>query len=212
MASGRQSDIIDVLHHPNASAEGNLTVRALNKLLAILMATILSVLFLAGCSASRLGVLPVVKVGLIAPFEGPQRAAAYECLFAVKSAIKEYNEASRGIGPLVELVALDDSLSVEDADKRKVMQQMTIDPAVLGVVGPWMTESEKDTELTRGDAQEAAPPVFIFPTADHDTSSSTSRARWAYEATKTLLKAIRAAHLESELTRQQVEDRLRASR
>ena len=156
--------------------------------------------------------LPVVKVGLIAPFEGPQRTAAYECLSAVKSAIKESNEASRDVGPLVELVALNDSLSTGHADKRRVIQQMTIDPAVLGVVGPWMAEAESNTGLARGGSQEVAPPLIIPPQQDLNAFSSTSRAKWAYEATKTLLEAIRAAHLESKLTRQEVDARLRTSR
>jgi len=85
-------------------------------------------------------VLPMVKVGLVAPFEGPQRTIAYDTLFAVKLAIERYNEKVRHTGgPLVELVSLDDGGRAENSQQQA--HEMAVDPAVLGVVGPWSVET-----------------------------------------------------------------------
>jgi hypothetical protein len=85
-------------------------------------------------------VLPMVKVGLVAPFEGAQRTMAYDALFAVKLAIERYNEQVRHTGgPLVELVSLDDGGRPENS--RQQAQEMAVDPVVLGVVGPWSVET-----------------------------------------------------------------------
>jgi len=178
-------------------------------LCCILFTTTLSLAHLVGCSAPAAGVLPVVKVGLIAPFEGPQRAAAYECLFSVKLAIKEYNESSRDVGPLVELVALNDSLQPVDAAKRRALQQMIIDPVVLGVIGPWMEETDEYMEPGNTGCRPKDLPLLVPQATD---VSSISQTRWAYNATKTLLLAIRGAHLESDLSRQNVERKLRTSK
>lgn len=49
----------------------------------------------------------MTKLGLIAPFEGRQRAIGYEALYAVKLALREQNAAGGVAGWSVELVALD---------------------------------------------------------------------------------------------------------
>jgi len=89
-------------------------------------------------------VLPMVKVGLVAPFEGPQRIMAYDTLFAVKLAIERYNEKVRHTGgPLVELVSLDDGGRPENS--RRQAQEMAVDPVLLGVVGPWSVETARSS-------------------------------------------------------------------
>lgn len=94
------------------------------------------------CSACSTpgSVLPVVKIGLVAPFEGPQRAMAYDALFATKLALRRFNEQQRNAGgPLVELVALnDDGQAIRS---RQVAQEMAVDPAIVGVIGPWSAEA-----------------------------------------------------------------------
>ncbi len=115
------------------------------------------------------------------------------------------------LAPLVELVVLNDSPLYRRVDRQRVMQQMSIDPAVLGVVGPWMTEMGGTAGPHWNGDQALRPPVLIFPLTDHNAFSTASRARWAYDATKRLLDAIRTTYLESRLTRQSVEDRLRAN-
>jgi ABC-type branched-subunit amino acid transport system substrate-binding protein len=86
--------------------------------------------FLAACSAST---APVVKIGLVAPFEGRFRAVGYEAIYAARLAIREINSTGGVNGFRVELFALDDGgdpgMAVEQARK------LAIDPQVVAVVG-----------------------------------------------------------------------------
>jgi branched-chain amino acid transport system substrate-binding protein len=76
---------------------------------------------------------PIVKVGLVAPFEGLYRPLGYEVLYAVKLAIQERN-ASGGVGGyMVELVALNDDNEPAEAAQRA--REMAVDPDVMGVIG-----------------------------------------------------------------------------
>lgn len=163
-------------------------------------------IFLASCSLPRVNIVPVVKVGLVAPFEGPYRAIAYESLFAVKLALKEHNDMNHTAGPLVELVALNDNFQPADA-KRQALQ-MVMDPAVLGVVGPWMGKSIK---LNNEIYQETDLSIlYPFSLNNEEVSFSESRSEWTYNTTTALLLAIREAHLESNLTRQGVKEKLKS--
>ena len=65
----------------------------------------LSPLFLSACSAST---QPVVKIGLVAPFEGRYRPIGYEAIYAARLAIREINARGGINGHRIELVALDD--------------------------------------------------------------------------------------------------------
>ena len=89
----------------------------------------MSVLLLSGCVLPQ-STPPVVKIGLIAPFEGLGRPLGYEVLYAVKLALQERNVA----GYRVALVALND-----DDDARHAARQarkLDVDDDVLGVIGP----------------------------------------------------------------------------
>jgi ABC-type branched-subunit amino acid transport system substrate-binding protein len=103
-------------------------------------------LLLGGCGAGpdcgrvprALGLcstLPVIKVGLVAPFEGRYRSLGYEVLYAVKLAVRERNAAGGVAGYMVELVALDDG---EDAASRRFLaRKFAVDAQVMGVIGPF---------------------------------------------------------------------------
>lgn len=85
-----------------------------------------------GCTAPG-STKPIVKVGLVAPFEGLYRPLGYEVLYAVKLAIRERNASGGVAGYMVELVALND-----DNDPAVAAQQareMAVDPDVVGVIG-----------------------------------------------------------------------------
>jgi branched-chain amino acid transport system substrate-binding protein len=89
---------------------------------------------LNGCVFSTsLGALPTLKIGLVAPFEGLDRALGYEVLFAVKLAIQERNQNGGLNGYRVELVALNDF--DDPADAALQARALRADPDVLGVVG-----------------------------------------------------------------------------
>jgi branched-chain amino acid transport system substrate-binding protein len=97
------------------------------------LALITTALLLAGCAFPG-STKPVVKIGLIAPFEGLERGLGYEVLYATKLAIRERN-ASDGVGgTMMELIALDDSAGPDAAAQAAKM--LTVDPKVMGVIGP----------------------------------------------------------------------------
>jgi branched-chain amino acid transport system substrate-binding protein len=74
-----------------------------------------------------------LKIGLVAPFEGTQRASGYEVLFAVKLAVQERNQAGGLAGYQVELVALNDFGEAGPAPLQA--KALIADPDVVGVVG-----------------------------------------------------------------------------
>ncbi|MCP5097251.1 MAG: ABC transporter substrate-binding protein, partial [Chloroflexi bacterium] len=60
---------------------------------------------LIGCAS----VAPVVKIGLVGPFEGQHRAVGYDVIYSARLAVREINAAGGIGGHRVALVALDDS-------------------------------------------------------------------------------------------------------
>lgn len=90
--------------------------------------------FLGGCVLPQ-SAKPVVKIGLVAPFEGRYRSLGYETLYAVRWAVRERNEAGGVSGYLVELAALDDG--DDPAVSAFQAREFAADPAIMGVVGPF---------------------------------------------------------------------------
>lgn len=92
---------------------------------------------------------PVVKIGLVAPFEGRYRNLGYEVIYAVRLAVREANAAGGVAGYSVELTALDDSgdpeMAIEQAHK------LATDPQVAAVLGHWLdaTTAAAATEYER---------------------------------------------------------------
>ena len=81
------------------------------------------------------GTRPVIKIGLVAPFEGRYRSLGYEVLYAVKWAVGQRNESGGVGGYMVELAALNDG---DDAASSALQaRKLAIDPDVMGVVGPF---------------------------------------------------------------------------
>ncbi|MDM8528411.1 branched-chain amino acid ABC transporter substrate-binding protein [Anaerolineales bacterium HSG24] len=94
----------------------------------------IALLCLIGCQT----VPPTVKIGLMAPFEGTDRALGYEALFATKLAIQERNELGGINGYQIELIALNDFNHPEKAVQQA--KALLADPDVLGVVGHFSTD------------------------------------------------------------------------
>lgn len=89
----------------------------------------------AGCTR----VSPVVKIGLVAPFEGRHRSLGYDVIYSARLAIREANAAG-GIGDYrVTLVALDDFGDPEIAAESAA--SLVIDPGVVAAVGHWLPET-----------------------------------------------------------------------
>jgi len=114
----------------------------------------------------------VVKIGLVGSFEGLYRTYGYEALYAVKAALAEWNERGGVAGHPVELVALDDSGSPEQA--RRQPSELAADPDVLGVVGHCLRHT---TDAALAEYARSGLPL-VSPTAWTDTSHS----EWVYFA------------------------------
>jgi branched-chain amino acid transport system substrate-binding protein len=111
---------------------------------------VLCIMSLAGCAlpgSSR----TVLKVGLVAPFEGWYRSRGHDVLWAVRLAIREANDRGGVAGHRVELVALDDHLDPHWARQRA--RELAADPAVMGVVGylsPTTAEAARSVHAAAG--------------------------------------------------------------
>lgn len=86
-------------------------------------------LCLSACASTQ----PVIKIGLVAPFEGRFRAIGYEAVYAARLAIREINARGGARGYRIELVALDDR--GEDERASEAARQLVIDPQVVAVIG-----------------------------------------------------------------------------
>lgn len=90
---------------------------------------------LCGCASVK----PVVKIGLVAPFEGRQRAIGYDAIYAARLAVREINQAGGVGGYRVALVALDDRAEGELAEQTAA--SLALDPDVVAVVGHYVPET-----------------------------------------------------------------------
>ncbi|MFQ5944640.1 MAG: branched-chain amino acid ABC transporter substrate-binding protein [Anaerolineae bacterium] len=92
---------------------------------------ILAVGSVYGCIAR--GSPPLVKIGLVAPFEGDYRPLGYDALNGVRMAVRERNAEGGGLGRRVEVVALDDH--GEPSEARRQAAELALDPLIFGAIG-----------------------------------------------------------------------------
>jgi ABC-type branched-subunit amino acid transport system substrate-binding protein len=85
---------------------------------------------------------PVIKIGLVAPFEGRYRDVGYEVIYAVRLAVREANAAGGVAGYGVELTALDDS--GDPASAAEQARKLGTDPQIAGVIGDWLDATTLD--------------------------------------------------------------------
>lgn len=100
--------------------------------------TLLS-LVLVSCAPVR----PVVKIGLLAPFEGLYRRTGYQALEAMRAALSEAAPAAMDFMPL----ALDASADVE-----RSAQKLLADPSVGAVIGPFTPQAVSQAQAAVADA------------------------------------------------------------
>jgi len=85
-------------------------------------------------------VLPhVLKIGLVAPFEGRYRYVGYDAIYAARLAVREINAAGGVAGWMLELVAYDDRADPELA--RTTARNLVIDSDVVAVIGHYRQAS-----------------------------------------------------------------------
>jgi ABC-type branched-subunit amino acid transport system substrate-binding protein len=87
---------------------------------------------------------PIVKIGVIAPFEGAGRPLGYAVLPAIKAVVAEANASGQLGRYQVLVVAFNDDLHGPTAAAQA--KALALDPEVLAVVGPWTAETAAAAE------------------------------------------------------------------
>jgi len=136
-------------------------------------------LLLIGLSACA-SVRPVVKIGLVAPFEGRYRAIGYDAIYSARLAVREINEAGGIGGYRVALVALDDRGDPELA--RETAAALAVDPAVVAVVGHYLPDTTAAASEVYAKAGLPLLPAGTPPFAAHDPADLPGNFRDAYTA------------------------------
>lgn len=135
-----------------------------------------ALLLLASCSS----VAPVVKVGLVAPFEGRERAVGYDAIYAARLAVRELNEAGGVGGYRVALVALDDGGQTDLA--QQTAASLAIDPGVVAVVGHFLPATTSAALPVYAESGLATLAIGPEPFAPADPTSLSPDFIAAYEA------------------------------
>jgi hypothetical protein len=99
----------------------------------------LLLILLSGCIAQT---QPVVKIALLAPFEGRYRDIGYQALYAARLALAESNT------PHVHLLAIDDGGSIATAKDRAQAIQNDPTTAITLALGPFATAPDVQQEFT----------------------------------------------------------------
>jgi ABC-type branched-subunit amino acid transport system substrate-binding protein len=102
------------------------------------LAGIVLVLLLVSACASR-NAAPVVKLGVIAPFEGAGRPLGYAVLPVVKDVVAQANQREAFGRYRVAVVAFNDDL--DPATAAQQAQALALDGDVLAVLGPFTLET-----------------------------------------------------------------------
>lgn len=125
-------------------------------------------------------VAPVVKIGLVAPFEGENRAIGYDTIYSARLAVREINEAGGVGGHRIALVALDDSSDIGLAQENA--KSLVVDPKVVAVVGHWLPETTAVSAPIYKQANLALIPVGQPPFLKASPELLPHEFRAAYEA------------------------------
>jgi ABC-type branched-subunit amino acid transport system substrate-binding protein len=83
--------------------------------------------------------IPVVKIGLVAPFEGNFRDIGYDAIYAARLAVREINETRAAGRWRLELIAYDDRGDSEMAVH--AARNLVTDPSVIAVIGHYRPET-----------------------------------------------------------------------
>ncbi len=146
----------------NADSRRRVPVATL--LVRILFAAAVLVL-LASCTS----VPPVIKIGMVGPFEGRHRDVGYDVIYGARLAVREEN-TSENIGDYrVALVALDDFGDPDTA--QEVARSLVLDPAVVAVVGHWLPETTEAASPIYGAAGLPFVPAGVIPFGRSDPES-----------------------------------------
>jgi len=126
----------------------------------------------------------IVKIGLVAPFEGRYRYVGYDAIYAARLAVREINAAGGVAGWMLELTAYDDRADPDMA--RTAARNLITDPDVVAVIGHYRQASTLAARALYTEAQmpllvvgtwltpTAAPVWFILPTPEQAAAAMLS--------------------------------------
>ena len=135
------------------------------RLVRLLIVSLLLAAILVACTVARV-TRPVIKIGLVAPFEGPYRYVGYDAIYAVRLALREAS-AGRGVaGHSIELVAYDDRGTVGGAVT--AARNLTLDSQVIAVIGHYR---DVTTRAALEIYERAGLPLFTAGTVEGGTST-----------------------------------------
>ncbi len=137
------------------------TTRRATSNLRALTGLFLLIFFLSACLPPALP--PVLKIGLVAPFEGRYRYVGYDAIYAARLAVREINERGGVGGYRLELVAYDDRGDAELA--RTAARNLAVDPAVVAVLGHYRQESTLAAQAIYAEAGLPLLAIGAWPTA-----------------------------------------------
>lgn len=163
-----------------------MSLQLIGRLSALILVLLLPLLFLAGCLLPG-DAAPIVKFGVIAPFEGAGRPLGYAILPAIKSVVAEANAHGELAGFRVAVVALDDSL--DPAMAAQQARALSLDPDVIAVIGPFTEGAAAAVEPVLAASGTPHVPVITARTAGADYSEEVAAAK---EAANALLQALAA--------------------
>jgi len=129
-----------------------------------------------GCASAD----PVVKIGLVAPFEGRDRAIGYDAIYSARLAVRQINEAGGIAGHRVALVALDDRGDPELA--KQAAASLAVDPGIVVVLGHFLPEITAVAAPVYEQHQLALLPMGKTPFAPVSPGSLPPEFLGAYEA------------------------------
>lgn len=126
----------------------------------------LLVLLLVACTAVRV-TRPVIKIGLVAPFEGQYRYVGYDAIYAARLALREANIAEITKGYQLDLVAHDDMGTIAGA--LGAARNLVRDPQVAVVIGHYR---DKTTAAARELYSQAGLPLVVAGTVEGMTTET----------------------------------------
>lgn len=125
-------------------------------------------------------VAPVIKIGLVAPFEGSHRAIGYDAIYSARLAVRQLNQAGGVAGYRVALVALDDAGDPDLA--LEVARSLVVDPQVVAVLGHWLPETTAVAAPIYAEANVAFIPLGQAPFTPLAAAELPADFHQAYEA------------------------------
>lgn len=165
-------------------------------------------LLLLGSCAFPGSTKPVIKIGLIAPFEGEQRANGYQQLYGVKLALQEVNLKGGVAGYKFALIALNDF--ADETETILQAQELVLDSHIRGIIGHGDPHSFQTVAHIYMEAQLLVvnpreitditnlPPTFAADFEALGGSKPDIQAQQAYLATQTLLQTIEQVIIETD--------------